>query len=216
MNTQTRREIRFGLIALALSGLLLTLGIGLRGPIDLTNPTSFIQAAASSTYEPAWVFILVGGLLQIYGFFGLYRYLTYRAENLIALLAFVVRIAGLALVIPLATFFAIDGPVIGKLYQQGNQEVLSIVEANFTGLGLAILGVTYVAVVIGWLLFVVAIWRDGRLPKWVVVCFALSLILEAFPVTFVTEWLGVVLLLISTSMIAWKGWQESGAREGTG
>ena len=34
LNSQTQYEIRFGLIALALSGLLFALGIILRGPID--------------------------------------------------------------------------------------------------------------------------------------------------------------------------------------
>jgi hypothetical protein len=37
----------------------------------------------------------------------------------------------------------------------------------------------------------------------------------AVAVTFATEILGAVLLLVSTSMMAWKGWQESavGARK---
>ena len=56
--------------------------------------------------------------------------------------------------------------------------------------------------------------RDGRLPKWTIALFVLSLPLLAAAVTFTTELLGAVLLLISTGMIAWKGWQESGA--GTG
>jgi hypothetical protein len=42
MNTQTRREIRFGLIALALSGLLFTLGAALRGPITIANLQSYL------------------------------------------------------------------------------------------------------------------------------------------------------------------------------
>ncbi len=46
MNTQTRREIRFGLSALVLTGLLYTLGIALRGPID-PDPDSFLRVALS-------------------------------------------------------------------------------------------------------------------------------------------------------------------------
>lgn len=209
MKSQALSRIRLGLIALALSGLLFALGIALRGPIDLADPGSFIRAAASPNYVPGWTIILVGAVLQLYGFFGLYRYLTYQAENLIAFLAFVLSIAGIALFLPLATFFAVSGPVIAELYQQGNQEVIAVVEANFTsGLGLILLGVSSVAGIIGVILFAIAIWRHGRLPKWTGVVYALSFPLLAFPVTFTTELLGAVLLLISTGVIAWKVWLE--------
>jgi len=214
MNSQTRREIRSGLIALAVSGLLFTLGIMFRGAVELADPTSFIRAAASPYYIPGWAMILVGGVLQLYGFFGLYRYLTYRAESLIALLAFFFRIVGLALGLPLFTFLTIHVPVIAKLYQQGNQEVLTVLEANFTGTGIALLGIGGMAAIIGFILFAIVMWRDGRLPKWTVILFVLSLPLLAAAVTFITELLGAVLLLISTGTIAWKGWQESEARTG--
>ncbi|HEU0292253.1 MAG TPA: hypothetical protein VFR47_05930 [Anaerolineales bacterium] len=209
MNSQTRREIRFGLIALALSGLLLALSTLLRGPVSLTDPVSFIRNAASPIYVLAWTFILVGGVLNQYGSFGLYRYLTYQTPSLIAFVAFVLRIVGIALFLPLAAFFAVNGPVIAKLYQQGNQEVLSVVESCFTGLGLILFGLSGVGEIMGWILFAVALWRDGRLPKSTVFLFLLALPLVVIPLNLATEFLGWVLLLISTSMMAWKGWQES-------
>jgi hypothetical protein len=214
MNSQTRSEIRSGLIALAVSGLLFTLGIVLRGAVDLADPTSFIQAAASPYYIPGWTMILIGGVLQLYGFFGLYRYLTYRAESLLALLAFLLRTVGLALGLPLFTFLIINVPVIAKLYQQGNQETLTVLAANFSGTGIVLLGIGGMAALIGFILFAIVMWRDERLPRWIVVLFALSLPLLAAPVTFITELLGAVLLLISTGTIAWRGWQESEARTG--
>ena len=106
--------------------------------------------------------ILAAGILQLYGFFGLYRYLTNRASTPIAFLAFVLSITGVALFLPLAAFFAINGPVIANLYQQGNQGVIAVVEANFTsGLGLAVLGVSLIAALVGVVLFAIAIWRHG-------------------------------------------------------
>ncbi len=212
MNLQTQREIRFGLVALALSGLLFTLGAALRGPVDLADPGSLVRAVVSPNYVPAWTIILAGGVLQLYGFFGLYRYLTYQASSPIAFLAFVLMIAGIALFLPLAAFFAVNGPVIANLYQQGNQEVIAVVEAHFTSaLGLALLGVSIVAGIIGGVLFAIAIWRHGRLPKWTGVLLALSVPLYGVPVTFTTELSGVVILLISASVMAWKGWPESGS-----
>ena len=215
MNSQTRREIRFGLIALALSGLLFALGIALRGRIDLADPGSALRATVSPNYVPGWTIILVAGVLSLYGFFGLYRYLTYQASSRIAFLAFVLIILGIALLPPLATFFAVSGPVIADLYQQGNQEVIAVVEANFTSaLGLALLGVSVAAGITGVVLFAIAIWRHGRLPKWSGVLLALSLALLAIPVTFATELLGAVLQLISAGVIAWKGWQDSVSQAG--
>jgi hypothetical protein len=217
MNSQTRREVRSGLIALPLSGLLFALGILLRGSAgDLTDPVAYVlRAATSPYYVPGWTMILVGFVLQLYGAFGLYRYLTYQAENGIAFLAFVLRIVGIALGLPLVAFLAVDAPAIADLAQQGIQEVIAVAEANFTSaLGLALLGVASGGASIGLILFAIAIWRDGRLPKWTVVLLVLALPLLAFPVTLASEFLGALLLLISTGMIAWKGWQESTARVG--
>ena len=65
--------------------------------------------------------------------------------------------------------------------------------------------------ILGAILFAIAIWRDGRLPKWTGVLFGLSGLLLGLsgPGFFATEVLGTVVLLISAGMIAWKGWQES-------
>src|SRR6266545_6218354 len=71
MNSQTRLEIRFGLIALALSGLFFVVGAALRGPFDLANPGSYIaRSALSPLYLLGWSLILVAAVLSIYGFFG--------------------------------------------------------------------------------------------------------------------------------------------------
>ena len=213
MNSQTRREIRFGLITLALSALLFTLGAVLRGPFDIADPRSYIiRAALSPNYVPGWTLILIGAVLQLHGSFGLYRYLTYQAENLIAFLALVLRIAGIALGLSLFTFLTVNGPVVAELYQHGNLEVIAVFEAYFTSpLGLALLGVAAVAGILGVILFAIAIWRDGRLPKWTAVLFVLGVLLQPFAAIFTLELLGLVLLLISTGMMAWKGWQESAA-----
>jgi hypothetical protein len=209
MNTQTRYEIRLGLIALTLAGLLYTLTVVMRGAVDIADPGACCRAAVSPNFVPAWTIGLVGAVLQLFGLFGLYRYLTYQAESLIALLAFVLSIAATALFLQIPTFYAVNAPVIAELYQQGNQEVIAVVEANFTGgLGLALLSFRAVGWIIGPILSAIAIWRDGRLPRWTAVLLALSFLL-LIPVTFITELSGAVLLLISAGMMAWKGWQES-------
>jgi hypothetical protein len=209
MHPQTAREINLGLIALALSGLLFAVGIVLRGPVDVADPGSCCRAATSPAYVLGWTIIPVGALLNLFGLFGLYRYLTYQAGNLLALPALVFGVAGIALVVPLATFLAVNGPVIADLYQQGNREVIAVVEASFTSaLGLVLLGVSSGAGTMGAILFGVAIWRAGRLPKWTGVAFAISVALLAVPITFATELLGAILLLASAGVMRWRGGQE--------
>jgi hypothetical protein len=109
-------------------------------------------------------------------------------------------------------FLAINGPEIARRQQQGDPDAIIVLDRFFTsGLGMAILGFASTAAVVGFILFVIVMWRDGRLPRWTVVVFTLSLPLLAIAVTFVTELLGGILWLISTAVIAWRGWQESAA-----
>ena len=210
MNSQTRHEVRLGLIALALSGLLILIGAALRGPVDFADPGSCCRADVSPAFVWGWTIVLVGLVLQLYGFFGLYRYLTYRAGNLVALLALPLSIGGVVLILPVTSFFAVNGPMIADVYQQDGHEVIAIVEATFTSaLGWSLLAVSSVAGLIGGILFAVAIWRDGRLPKWTGVFYALSFVLVVFPLTLPMELLGNALLVVSATAMALTGWRES-------
>jgi hypothetical protein len=213
MNIQTRREIRFGMSALALTGLLFTLSVLIRGPLD-RDPTVVMHTVLSRNFVPGVLLGLIGSVLNIYGiFFGLYRYLSLRDKGLIPFLAMVLSpLALMMFVLPFVTFLAVNVPVIARLYQQGNQAVLDVFQTTFTNpFSLGLLSVTSVAALIGTLLFAVAIWRDGRLPKWVAVVWALKglLLVISGPGFFATELLGTVLALVCGCVLAWKGWQES-------
>lgn len=77
MKSQALSRIRLGLIAMALSGLLWTIGIPLRGPVAITDPEAMIQAASSPGFVPGWTIQLVGGVFHTFGTIGLYGYLVY-------------------------------------------------------------------------------------------------------------------------------------------
>jgi hypothetical protein len=117
MKVQTGREVRLGLIALALSGLLWTVGIVLRGPADIADPGSCCRVEFSPALYVASTVIAVGAMLPLYGFFGLYRYLSYRHDNRIAFLALVINVAATALFFALTTFLAVSGPALREHQQ---------------------------------------------------------------------------------------------------
>jgi hypothetical protein len=80
--------------------------------------------------------------------------------------ALVVSVTANALFFSLATSLAVSGPAIAELVQSGYQGAIAVVEANFRSpLGLSLLARS-VAWIVGPILFAVAIWRDGRLPRW--------------------------------------------------
>jgi hypothetical protein len=154
MNIQTRREIRFGMSALALTGMLFMLSVLIRGPID-RDPAVLMQAVLSPNFVAGVVIGLIGAVLNIYGiFFGLYRYITLRDKSLISFLAVVLSPLGLLMfVLPFVNFLAINVPVIAELYQQGNQAVLAVFQATFTNpFSLGLLSATF------------SDWPDWRAP----------------------------------------------------
>ena len=61
MNSETGREIRFGLIAMALSGLLFTLSVVVRGPLE-RDPAALMQAVLVPNFVPGVVLGLIGGM----------------------------------------------------------------------------------------------------------------------------------------------------------
>lgn len=215
MNSQTRRDIRFGLTALALSGLLFTVATIVRGPMSGLGVESLVRDGASPNWAMGWAIGVVGSVLMFFGFVGLYRYLTYPADSRIAFLAAVLSATAIALFIGPASFMAFNMPVVSNLHQQGNHEVLAVFQAIFNDPLGRVRGIaSAVGYVLGPILFAVAITRDGRLPRWTGILFALSFALTAYPVYFPAELLGSVLLLISSSWIAGKGWQESVLQQG--
>lgn len=213
MNIQTRREIRFGMSALFLTGLLYTLSVLIRGPLN-RDPAVLMQAVLSPNFVPGVITGMIGGVLNVYGnFFGLYRYLALREKSLVPFLAMVLSpLALMMFVLPFTFFLAVNVPVIAGLYQQGNQAVLSVFQATFTNpFSLGLLSVTSVIGLISTILFAVAIWQNKILPRWLGPVYGLKglLLVISGPGLYTTELLGAVLALVCGCVLAWKGWQET-------
>src|SRR5262249_4893074 len=154
----TRRDVRFGLISLALSGLLMTLAALVRGPLSGLNTESLLRDATSPNWGPAWAIGMIASVLQIYGFLGLYRYLTYQADNRLAFWAVVLRATAMALFIGLTAFMAFYAPVVGDLYSRGNEAMIAVWNARFSSaIGTTMFDVMGVGYIFGPILFAVAV-----------------------------------------------------------
>ncbi len=116
-----------------------------------------------------------------------------------------------ALYLPFAGFYAFVFPELGSLYLHGQKSVIDIaVAAVSSGPTLAVLIPSGLFGTIGSILFGIAIWRSGLLSKVAAVLYALHLPLLAFApqISFVGEFPGALLLLVSGAWIAWDIWQH--------
>ncbi len=78
----------------------------------------------------------------------------------------------------------LGGPVLSVLYPAGLIAIASV------------------------LLLSISIWRSATLPRWAAIAFALHIVLLSFPVTYITEMLGALLLFVAGTGIAWRVWQQ--------
>lgn len=211
MKTQYTSQIRLGLLTLPLWGLSAVVGILLRGPVvdASVNPQGFAQAATAPNYGIAWLIILVGQVIALFGYMALAAVLAPTRSARAAWWGMVLTVAGSALFVSLIGFMAFAAPVIGKLYLQGETDVMQVgIAGFFGGQVLSVLYPSGLLGAVGSLLFGVAIWRSGTLPKWAAVPFALAIILLAFAPAFsyVVELVGAVCALVSGAWIAAKVW----------
>ena len=165
-NTSTL--IRLGILTLPLAGLL-TL-VGLLGRYDTPNarvaPKVAAQAASSTSF---FVSQLVGNVLGLtlllFGILALTAYLAETPGKRWALAAMILSIAGIAPIMSALGVTTYALPVLGRAYLSGQQDTLLIVDAIFGNRLISIFLVAFLLYAAGFVLFGVAIWRSGVLPK---------------------------------------------------
>jgi hypothetical protein len=191
-------QLRRGISVLALSGLVFTVAVAVRGGMpDPKNAAVFAEWARAPFTRFAWTAILGGGVLELIGLGALFAALQRRGPSTSALGGWVLSTAGLALAMPLFAFMAMAAPTVGALVQQGDARAFQVVTAFFGGTRLSmtvLMGMT-IAYVVGCVLTAVSAWRHTRAPKWAAVAFVLHAPLLSVPVPFALEITGGVLLL---------------------
>ncbi len=209
MNEIVPGRIRLGIFALPVSGLLSTVaslapGVFINPSVD---PAGFAQASV-------WIGVgnlvgIVGVVLLLVGIHALYSFLMGTARDRWALAGLMFAFAGMGLFLPFLGIFAFAAPIAGRLYLSGDKNAVSIIADSTAVSSLPAFlfgGLSTLFLVIGSILFGLAIWQSHRLPRWSGIPFL------GFPVSLLTTplydftaaFLGSLLLLISGGWIAWS------------
>jgi hypothetical protein len=199
-------SIRLGVLALPLAGLLALVGLyssfqlGTGGILS----TGDNQAIVSSSY---YVSQLLGNdlalTLLIFGVIALYAYLANSSVRAMALGAMVLSIFGIALQLIGLGVFAFAIPALSQSFLEGHSESINILDYIFEGPLRIITTLALLLYLAGFILWGVAIWRSGVLPKWAGVLVAAHAPLLIFgPVSVAGPVVGGVLALVGGGWVA--------------
>jgi hypothetical protein len=149
---------------------------------------------------------ILGTILAIFGVIALGAYLANSRAGRLALVAMVMSVAGNCLILTIFGFSTIISPVIGQLYLEGQPGTMEVNEAIFSSTAFVFLVLPGLLLyVVGAILFGVAIWRSGTLPKWAGVLYAPTGLLIAAGVQIgAAQTLGSALLVVAGGWIAWS------------
>ena len=199
-------SIRLGVLALPLAGLLALVGLyssfqlGTGGILS----TGDNRAIVSSGY---YVSQLLGNALAltllIFGVMALYAYLANSMVRTLALGAMVLSIFGIALQLIGLGVFAFAIPALSQSFLEGHSESINILDYIFEGPFRIITTLALLLYLAGFILWGVAIWRSGVLPKWAGVLVAAHAPLLIFgPVSVAGPVVGAVLAFVGGGWVA--------------
>jgi len=205
--------IRLGVLALPLAGLLAV--VGLYSSFQLGTggilATGENRAIVGSGY---YVSQLLGNalalILLIFGVMALYSYLANSRVRALALGAMVLSIFGIALQLIGLGVFAFAIPALSRSFLEGHSERINISDYIFEGPFRIIVTLALLLYLAGFILWGVAIWRSGVLPKWAGVLIALQAPLLIFgPISVGGPVVGAMSALVGDGWIALSVWRSS-------
>ena len=168
-------RLTLGALALILAGVAqLPTGILRAGvPSDPARNLEFALGANSFAYRLGMALSGVSLALFILGLMALYAYLSRTKVERLAFAGMVVTVGFLALFLPLFGFAASIVPAIGSLAQQGHPEMIQVMDQLSLEPFILIPFLAGVLWNVGCILLGIAIWRSGRLWKWIGLLFVL-------------------------------------------
>jgi hypothetical protein len=176
-------RVRMGALTLGLSAVLLTAFPLVRPffPLDPRSPSETLAIASPSITSARWavahLLAILAFVLLSFGMLTLYAQLRAGSVEPRALRALAWSLAGIALIMPMLGFETHVLPILGRLYLAGTTGIAPVVALIYLGPAIVVflLGLLFLA--IGAVYLAVAIWQDGRLPRWAGVLFAIGLAL---------------------------------------
>lgn len=208
-------RVRIGVVTFPFLGLVsllgaLTPGIGIN---PATDPAGFAQVA--DLVGLVNMIGIVALVLQLYGFQALYVFLSIPSKDRLVFLGMLFSILGVGLFLPFLGIIAIVGPVAGRAYLNGQTQAINIVSdaTSLSNPAVLIVGGTSVLLfVLGSILFSLAIWRSGKIPRWAAVGYVVAAPLNILPHYVPALWLvGALLLLVAGIGIVRGVWKTEKA-----
>jgi hypothetical protein len=206
-SANTGAWIRIGVWALPVYGLLTFWATFTHEPDRHNQVEAYARYVSSGTYLLQHLLgSILGTVLAVFGVVALGAYLANGRTGRLALLAMILSVAGNCLVLTIFGFSTIISPVIGQLYLEGQPGTMEVNEAIFSSTAFVFLVVPgLLFYLVGAILFGVAIWRSGTLPRWVGALYAPTGLLIALGVQIgVAQTLGSALMVAAGGWIAWS------------
>lgn len=199
--------VRTGVWALPVYGLLTFWATLTHEPNRQTEVEAYARYISTTSYLTQHILgSIFGTILAIFGVIALATYLANGRAGRLALVAMVMSVAGNCLVLTIFGFSTIVSPVIGELYLAGQQDAMKVNEAIFGSTAFTLLAVPGLLLyLVGAILFGVAVWRSGTLPRWAGVLYSPTGFLIAAGVAIgMAQTLGSALLVATGIWIAWS------------
>jgi hypothetical protein len=161
-------RIALGALALVVAGVTqLPTGILRAGvPSDPAQNLAFALGANSLAFRLGMALTGVSLAFFVLGVFALYAYLSRGRAERLAFVGLVMTVGFLVLFLPLIGFAAYVVPAIGVLAEQGQTEMLEVMDQTFVEPFILIPFLAGILWNVGVLLLGIAIWRSGRLWRW--------------------------------------------------
>lgn len=184
---------------LALAGLYSTFKLGPGGILASGDN----RAIVSSGY---FLSVFLGNVLALtfllFGVVALYAYLTSLGVRALALGAMILSIFGISLTLSTVGVNAYAIPALSRSFLDGNTESIRILDYIFSGPIGTVSTLIFLLYSAGFILFGVAIWRSGTLPRWAGVLVAVHAPLIAGPFSVFGTIVGALLAVIGGGWIA--------------
>jgi hypothetical protein len=161
-------RLTLGALALVVAGVTqLPTGILRAGvPSDPAQNMAFALGANSLAFRLGMALTGVSLAFFVLGVFALYAYLSRGRAERLAFVGLVMTVGFLVLFLPLIGFAAYVVPAIGVLAEQGQTEMLEVMDQTFVEPFILIPFLAGILWNVGVLLLGIAIWRSGRLWRW--------------------------------------------------